>query len=147
MTRASRWMTTNISRRRGFLQVLAGLGIAASIPISGAVAADWEKAEVITVVATENVFTPSSFVFRKGVAYRLHVENHGKELHEFASPEFFRSVQIDNPAVLNADRTEIDVQPGEQKDLLFVAETPGSFKLTCPDHDWAGMIGDITILP
>jgi len=52
-----------------------------------------------------------------------------------------------NPEVLNADRTEIDVQPGRSKDLWFVATTPGAYKLACPDHDWAGMVGDITIAP
>ena len=130
-----------------FLRPLAVAGIAALVPFASAVAADWSQAEVIRVLAAENVFIPSTFVFRKGFAYRLHIENHGKELHQFTSPEFFRAVKMDNPTVLNAERTEIDVQPGEQKDLLFIAETPGSFKLICPDHDWAGMVGNIAIVP
>jgi uncharacterized cupredoxin-like copper-binding protein len=140
-------MIDKIPLRRGFVRLLAAVGIAASVLTGRAIATDWSKAEVVTVIATENAFTPSTLVFRKGVTYRLHVENHGKELHEFASPEFFRAVQMDDSTVLNSDRTEIAVQPGEQKDLSFVAETPGSFKLTCPDHDWDGMIGDITITP
>jgi uncharacterized cupredoxin-like copper-binding protein len=112
-----------------------------------AAATDWGQARSVTVVAAEYAFTPSDLTFKQGNAYRLHVENHGRELHEFASPGFFRAIRIRDPAVLNADHTEIAVQPGEQKDLYFVARTPGSFKLACPDHDWAGMVGTITIAP
>ena len=27
----------------------------------------------------------------------------------------------------------------------FVPQKPGRYALTCADHDWAGMIGEITI--
>jgi uncharacterized cupredoxin-like copper-binding protein len=110
-------------------------------------AADWSHAQTVDVVTTEYAFAPSSLTFRTGVAYRLHIENHGKELHEFAAPEFFRAIRMRNVKALNSDHTEIDVQPGKQADFYFVAKTPGAFKLACPDHDWAGMTGDITIAP
>jgi len=68
-------------------------------------------------------------------------------MHEFTSPAFFKAIRVRNPKVLNPDRTEIDVQPGQSAELFFVAKTPGAYELACSDHDWAGMVGDITIVP
>ena len=108
-------------------------------------AADWSTAQPVAVVTTESKFTPNQFAFRRGVAYRLHVENRGKELHEFNAAELFKSSEIGNAEVLNADKTEIVVHPGEAKDLLFMPKQAGHFRLVCPDHDWAGMTGTITV--
>ena len=110
-------------------------------------AVDWSRAQTVHVKLGEYAFEPNSFAFKKGVVYHLHLKNSGKELHEFASPAFFKAIRMRNPKVLNADQTEIDVQPGKSADLFFVAVTPGAYELRCPDHDWAGMVGDITIAP
>ncbi|HXP02964.1 MAG TPA: cupredoxin domain-containing protein [Stellaceae bacterium] len=108
---------------------------------------DWSEAQTVTVVAAEYTFEPSSLSFKRGVAYRLHIDNQGKKMHEFTAPEFFKAIGIRDPKVINADLTEIVIQPGEQKDLYFIAQQPGTYKLICSDHDWAGMVGDITITP
>ncbi len=110
-----------------------------------AAAADWSQARPVTVVASEYQFSPDKLTFKRGVAYRLHIENHGKELHEFHAPAFFKAVELADPAVLNADRTEILIHPGEAKDLTFVAKKAGRYRLICSDHDWAGMTGAITV--
>lgn len=110
-------------------------------------AVDWSSAQTVPVVTVEYAFKPSSLSFKKGGVYRLHIDNQGKETHEFTAPEFFKAIRIRNPKVVNADLTEIVIQPGQQKDLYFVAQQPGSYKLICSDHDWAGMVGDITIAP
>jgi uncharacterized cupredoxin-like copper-binding protein len=114
-------------------------------PIAGAHATDWKKAKEVAVITTESKFTPNKLTFRRGIPYRLHVENRGKELHEFNAADFFKSAKINNPTVLNADKTEIVVRPGEKKDLYFITKQAGHFKLVCPDHDWAGMTGEITV--
>lgn len=101
--------------------------------------------QTVTVVTTEYRFSPNRLTFRSGVAYRLHVANRGKETHEFTAPEFFRTVRLADTAALNADRTEIVVQPGQAKDLNFVAGKPGRYDLRCSDHDWAGMTGEIVV--
>ena len=101
--------------------------------------------EIVTVIETDYRFEPSTLRLRVNVSYRLHLENRGKELHEFTAPAFFRSVQLGNPAVLNAERTEIVVQPGEQKDLDFVPRQVGRYPMACADHDWAGMTGEIVV--
>jgi len=122
----------------------AVLLIAVMLP-SGAGAADWSKVQPVTVVTTESKFTPHKLAFRRGVAYRLHVENHGKEMHEFNAADLFKSSEIANPEALNADKTEIVVHPGEAKDLYFLPKQAGHFRLVCPDHDWDGMTGQITV--
>jgi len=107
-------------------------------------ATDWSKAETVTVVTTEYGFEPNRLTFRAGMPYRLHLENHGKETHEFTAPGFLQGAEIRNPTAVNADRTEILVQPGEQKDVFLVPRR-GRYPLRCADHDWAGMTGEIVV--
>jgi uncharacterized cupredoxin-like copper-binding protein len=112
---------------------------------AAATAADWSKAQKVTVAATEYQFSPSALTFRSGIPYRLHFVNRGKELHEFHAPELFAASELRNPEVLNADKTELQVAPGKAKDLYFLPRQPGHYPLICPDHDWAGMTGEITV--
>lgn len=110
-----------------------------------ALAADWSQAQTVTVATKEYEFSPKRLVFKRGVAYRLHIDNRGSEMHEFTAPEFFKAVEIRDPSVLNSDKTEVEVPPGKAKDLEFVAQRAGNYKLRCSDHDWAGMMGEITV--
>jgi uncharacterized cupredoxin-like copper-binding protein len=90
-------------------------------------------------------FIPTHLTFHEGMHYRLHMENHGKETHEVTAPTFFASTKIDNPDVLNREHTEVVMQPGDVKDLLFTAPKAGTYDLRCSDHDWNGMVGGITV--
>jgi uncharacterized cupredoxin-like copper-binding protein len=110
-----------------------------------AAAVDWARARLVTVVTVEYRFLPNYLVFRRGIAYRLHVVNRGHELHELTAPAFFQAVELRNPAALNPEHTELVLQPGEQKNLYFIAKRPGHYDMRCADHDWAGMTGDITV--
>jgi uncharacterized cupredoxin-like copper-binding protein len=123
------------------------IAVAALWPLGSAFAADWSKAQKITEAMVEYAFKPASPTFHRGVAYRLRLDNQGKETHEFTAPEFFQAIEMRDTKALNADHTEIVVQPGQHKDFYFVAKQAGSYKLRCSDHDWAGMIGDITVTP
>ena len=116
-----------------------------SLAAAPAWAVDWGQAQTVTVVTSEYRFAPSQLTLRQGIPYRLHLENHGKEMHEFTAPAFIKSLSIRNPKVLNADRTEVGLQPGATKDLYFVPKTAGHYPLICGDHDWAGMTGNITV--
>ena len=118
----------------------------ALLPLSAG-ATDWSTARKVRVVTVEYAFKPAQLTFQQGVAYRLRVDNKGKETHEFTAPDFFKAIELRDAKPLNADRTEIVVQPGQHKDLYFVAKQAGSYKLICSDHDWAGMVGGITISP
>ena len=123
------------------------VGLVAAWPLTSAVATDWSKAKKVTVVTVEYAFKPADLTFKQGVAYRLHLDNQGKETHEFTAPDFFKAIDMRDAKPLNADHTEIVLQPGEKKDLYFLAKQPGSYDLRCSDHDWAGMIGHIAISP
>jgi uncharacterized cupredoxin-like copper-binding protein len=127
--------------------VATALTVAVAVPALPAAATDWSLAQPVSVTTAEYGFEPKDLSFKAGSVYKLHVENRGKEMHEFSAPEFFKAVRIRNPKALNPDRTEIALKPGQAQDLYFVAKTPGSYKLICPDHDWAGMTGAITIAP
>ncbi len=135
--------------RPGRLLLCAGSAIAlflitvAATPV--AEATDWPKAKQVTVVTSESKFTPNKLAFRRGIPYRLHVENRGKEMHEFNAADLFKSSKISNAAVLNPDKTELVLKPGEAKDLYFIPKKAGHYRLFCPDHDWAGMTGEITV--
>ena len=106
---------------------------------------DWASAQLVTVQLVDDRFVPAKLLFRRGVPYRLHLENTGADVHEFTAPEFFKAVTIRNPEVLEQGHNEVFLQPNEKKDLYFVAPTPGHYSLTCTNHDWDGMVGDITV--
>src|SRR6266540_3111699 len=110
-----------------------------------AAAADWSQAQPVTQVMSDYQISHDKLAFKRGVAYRLHLENRGKEMHEFTAPDFFKTADIADPTVLDPDRTEIVLHPGEAKDLYFVPQQIGRFRLSCADHDWTGMVGEITV--
>lgn len=100
---------------------------------------------VVTVQTVEYRFLPADLHFRVGTLYRLHLENAGKEMHEFTAPAFLAAVDMQTPQSLVPAGNEVLLQPGEQKDVLFMPRAPGHYGLICADHDWAGMIGEIVI--
>jgi uncharacterized cupredoxin-like copper-binding protein len=123
---------------------LPGIALAV-IAAAPAAAAGASAARQVTVVTSEYQFSPANLAFKRGVLYRLHLENRGREQHEFTAPEFFKAVKLQNPELLNADRIEFEIPPGTAKDLFFVPQRAGHYPLRCSDHDWAGMTGSITV--
>lgn len=99
----------------------------------------------INVTMIDYKFVPDHLILQQNVSYRLHLENHGKETHEFTAPTFFATAKIDNPNMLNRERSEIVMQPGDVKDVFLTPGKPGTYDLRCSDHDWNGMIGGITV--
>ena len=97
------------------------------------------------VVLVDDRFIPDHLTFQHDVLYRLHLENHGKETHEFTAPTFFAIADIENRSVLSNEGAEILLQPGEKKDVILTPRRTGTYDLRCADHDWAGMIGGITV--
>jgi plastocyanin len=125
--------------------VTAGLLTVLAI-ILGAPASQSEPRTVtLDLFMIDYKFIPNHLNFERDVHYRLHMENHGKETHEVTAPTFFGTTDIDNPEVLNRERTEAVMQPGDTKDLLLTAHKPGTYDLRCSDHDWNGMVGGITV--
>ena len=108
-------------------------------------AASHSEPQTVNLTMIEYRFIPDHLIFEHDVHFRLHLENHGKETHELTAPTFFATADIDNPEALNHERTEIVMQPGETKDIFLTAHRPGTYDLLCADHDWAGMVGGITV--
>ena len=125
--------------------MLASMAVALALLLAAATPLDCSQAQTVSVVATEYSFAPTRLTFRAGVPYRIHLENRGKELHEFTAPAFLKTVELGNPDALNADRTEMVLRPGEQQDLYLVPRQAGRYSFTCADHDWAGMTGEIIV--
>jgi plastocyanin len=118
------------------------LVVAALLPV---VAASHSESQTVNLTMIDYRFIPDHLIFERDVHFRLHLENHGKETHELTAPTFFATAIIDNPEALNHERTEIVMQPGETKDIFLTARRPGTYDLLCADHDWAGMVGGITV--
>ena len=123
--------------------LLAALTLASAPP---AFAADqWANAPKMTVVMVDNRFEPADLTFGHGKAYDLHLENHGKDMHEFTAPEFLKAAKLRDKARLASAGTDIVVQPGKSVDIFLIAPRKGPYKLICADHDWDGMVGSITV--
>jgi uncharacterized cupredoxin-like copper-binding protein len=103
------------------------------------------KPVTVDVIMIDYKFMPDHLTFQHDVHYRLHLENRGKETHEFTAPIFFAAAKVDNPDALNREISEVVVQPGESKDILLTPGKPGTYDLRCSDHDWDGMVGGITV--
>lgn len=116
------------------------------LPILSIASAAAPQPREVDVVMVDYQFEPDHLTFEHGVQYKLHLENHGKETHEFTAPVFFAAAHVDNPEVLNRERSEVLMQPGDKKDVFFTAPpNPGNYDLRCADHDWYGMVGGITV--
>lgn len=106
---------------------------------------DWSKPKIMRVLMVDNRFIPDHLTFHHGVTYRLHLENHGKDLHEFTAPQFFAEAVMRDPSNLANGGQEIVVQPGARADVDLVPQRPGHYDLRCADHDWDGMVGSIDV--
>jgi plastocyanin len=123
---------------------LATRGAVAQTQAPAGTDVDWANAETVTVTMVNYEFIPDRLSFRRGVLYRLRLENHGSSIHDFSAPAFFKTIELKNPEVL-AYATRVVVRPNEAKDMYFVATRVGSYELACADHDWAGMTGRISV--
>ncbi len=120
--------------------LVRGAGVAAVLWSVAAGAAD-----TVVIRMADYKFEPPELVLEHGKAYRLRFENVGKDMHEFTAGVFFQAAQVGDRGQLTHDGTELGVQPGQTRELDIVAPAAGTYALTCPDHDWAGMVGKIVV--
>lgn len=90
-------------------------------------------------------FIPDRLTFQHGTVYRLHLVNQGKEMHEFTASAFFAASAVRDPRVLLNGGQQVALSPGGSVDVDFVPNRVGRYELTCADHDWAGMVGEIVV--
>jgi uncharacterized cupredoxin-like copper-binding protein len=123
------------------LPLLASLALA----LPARAANPWANAQVMTVGLLDNRFEPNHLVFQSGKPYELRLENHGKDLHEFTAPAFFRAATVRDKQKLANAGTDVVVQSGKSVTIVLIAPPKGQYDLTCADHDWDGMTGHITV--
>jgi uncharacterized cupredoxin-like copper-binding protein len=124
--------------------LLAVTGVATATA-TAAPSVDWSAAHQVNVTLIDDRFVPDHLTFRHFVPYRLHLENQGKDIHEFTAPEFFAGSVVRDPSRIANGGEEIVVQPGAIVDVDLEPLKAGTYKLICADHDWDGMIGVITV--
>jgi len=111
-----------------------------------ALAADpWLHARVMTVVMVDNQFQPDHLTFHSGQPTELRLENHGKDMHEFTAPAFLKAAKIRDTRILANGGKDIVVQSGKSVRIFLIPGPKGHYDLTCADHDWDGMVGEITV--
>jgi len=115
-------------------------------------AADWSKAQTVTVSLASFHFAPDRLEFLRDAPYRLHLVNQSSARHTFTSEAFFKAIAVKQiePGALGGTAPSsgtIALASGEEKDLYFVAVAPGKYDFNCSEflHDTFGMTGEITI--
>jgi len=117
-------------------------------------AIDWDKAATVAIVLSEYDYAPSELTFHPGTPYRLHLTNHGFEVHDFSSKPFFQAIAVAKMVDLKTMATtslprlvSIGVGPGEAKDLYFIPMRPGSYPFECDEPLYAtfGMTGTVRV--
>ncbi len=102
-------------------------------------------ADLVVVRLVENRFEPAELMLEHGKAYRLRLENAGHDHHEFKAAAFFKAAKVLTPSVLVQDGSEVALEAGKSAEVDLVAPLAGTYELTCPDHDWDGMVGKIVV--
>jgi uncharacterized cupredoxin-like copper-binding protein len=121
------------------------LALAALLPLAAHAADAWSEAQPMTVVMVDNRFEPDHLTFHAGQPYALRLENHGKEMHEFTAPAFWKAATVKDKTLLANGGTDVVVQAGHSVDILLIAPPKGHYNLICADHDWDGMVGSIAV--
>ena len=113
--------------------------------VAAAASTTVQAADLVVVRTVDDHFDPAEIMLEHGKAYRLRIENVGKEMHEFKAAQFFGAARLTDAAAMTPDHTELIVQPGQTKEVELTAPAAGTYDLTCPDHDWDNMVGKIVV--
>jgi uncharacterized cupredoxin-like copper-binding protein len=115
-------------------------------------AADWKTMKTLTVELDEFSYD-GDLNLTAGQPYKIELKNVGEKKHYFTAPEFFKNIatrkaQVNGQAEIKADYfTALEILPGGQLDIYFVAHNKGEYPVYCTidDHRDEGMDETITI--
>jgi uncharacterized cupredoxin-like copper-binding protein len=130
---------------RPYLHRILFGGMLAFLAVPGGAADPWSSAQKMVVVLADNRFEPDHLTFHAGQPYELHLENHGKDLHQFTAPAFLKASTVRDQRLLANGGTDVVVQSGKSVSILLIAAPKGKYDLRCADHDWDGMTGSIAV--
>lgn len=92
-------------------------------------------------------FTPRTIVMDRGRRYVLRLYNASDDGHNFVSPSFFRAASIAASDRRWVRDGEVEVPPGQVREIRLTALAPGRYKLKCSHrmHKFFGMSGAIVV--
>ena len=121
--------------------IILPLALMASSSVSGQVPA------LVEVHLSNFRFTPRVLVFQHGRPYTLRLVNRSGGGHNFIAPEFFARTEVSASSRAMVRGGEIEVSPGQVREIRLVAPPPGRYKLKCGHsfHKFFGMSGTIVV--
>ena len=121
--------------------VILPLALMASSSVSGQVPA------LVEVHLSNFRFTPRVLVFNHGRPYTLRLVNRSGDGHDFTAPEFFARANVSASGRAMIRGGDIEVPPGQVREIRLVAPPPGRYKLKCGHsfHKFFGMSGAIIV--
>lgn len=92
-------------------------------------------------------FTPNTIVLDHGRPYVLRLVNVSSGGHDFTAPAFFAAATVTPGDHRWVQEGEVEVPPGQVREIHLTAPAPGSYKLKCTHsfHKVFGMSGRIVV--
>ena len=102
---------------------------------------------VVNVQLSNFKFAPRDIVLDHGRSYVLRLKNEADGGHNFAAADFFAAANVAAEDRRLVSEGEIEVPPGQVRDIRLVAPAAGSYKLKCTHsmHKFFGMSGTIIV--
>jgi uncharacterized cupredoxin-like copper-binding protein len=121
--------------------IILPLALMASSSVSG------QAPALIEVHLSNFRFTPRTLVFDHGRPYTLRIVNRAGGGHDFTAPEFFARSNIAAGSRGLVEGGEVEVPPGQVREIRLVAPPAGPYKLKCSHtfHKFFGMSGTIIV--
>ena len=121
--------------------------VAMPIAVLGAQPATPQASTVVNVQLSNFKFTPPTIVLDHGRPYVLRLYNASSGGHDFAAPSFFAASSIAPADRRWVTEGEVDVPPGQVREIRLTAPTAGRYKLKCTHtfHKMLGMGGKIIV--
>jgi uncharacterized cupredoxin-like copper-binding protein len=121
--------------------IILPLALMASASVSG------QSRALVEVHLSSFRFTPRTLVFDHGRPYTLLLVNRTGAGHDFTAPEFFGRSRVAAASQRLVEGGEVDVPPGQVREIRLVAPPPGTYSLKCSHtlHKFFGMSGTIIV--
>lgn len=102
---------------------------------------------VLNVQLSNFKFTPRDIVLDHGHTYVLRLRNTADGGHDFTAREFFAAAIVAAEDRRLVSEGEVEVPPGQVRDVRLVAPAAGRYKLKCNHsmHKFFGMSGTIVV--
>lgn len=122
--------------------IIVALAVFAAVP---AVAAEGQT--VVNVQLSNFKFAPRTIILDHGRSYLLRLRNVADGGHDFTAREFFAAAAIAPGDRRWVTEGEVEVPPGQVRDIRLTAPAAGRYKLKCTHsmHKFFGMSGTIVV--